>query len=255
MVTPNRIERKCGGMNMLPISSIRTDGGTQPRAAIDFDAVDDYSDAMAAGVQFPPLDVFYDGSDYWLADGFHRLKASVQEALSEVAVVIHQGTQQDAQWFSFAANKTNGLRRTNEDKQRAVKAALVHPGGTGKSDQQIAKWVGVAVSTVGDWRKKLNPTIGNLQSPKRSGSDGRTINTANIGRRPMEVREANGRTKVGASPAEDAVQRTEEPYSIDAALINIMLDIMTSPLHLREELIRRLRKHLTEALGELGVEV
>jgi len=36
---------------------------------------------------------------------------------------VIRGTQQDAQWFSFAANQTNGLRRSNEDKQRAVKAA------------------------------------------------------------------------------------------------------------------------------------
>lgn len=168
----------------LLLSQIRTDGGTQPRATLDFAAVDDYMDAMEAGVKFPPVTVFYDGSDYWLADGFHRCKAASQAGLEETACDIHQGTQQDAQWYSFAANKANGLRRTNEDKQRAVKAALRHPGGAGKSDREIAKHVGVAPITVGEWRKKLqpDPAIRSVQS-SRTGSDGRTINTANIGRK------------------------------------------------------------------------
>ena len=39
----------------LPISNIRLDGGTQPRAAIDFEAVFDYMDAMTDGANFPPV--------------------------------------------------------------------------------------------------------------------------------------------------------------------------------------------------------
>ena len=59
----------------IPINSIRLDGGTQPRASIDFDTVFDYMDAMTDGADFPPVVVFYDGTHYWLADGFHRVKA------------------------------------------------------------------------------------------------------------------------------------------------------------------------------------
>ncbi len=35
--------------NLLKIDVIRTDGATQPRAAIDFEAVFDYMDAMSDG--------------------------------------------------------------------------------------------------------------------------------------------------------------------------------------------------------------
>ncbi len=69
----------------------------------------------------------------------------------------------------------------NEDKQRAVKAALAHPASLSLSDHQIARHVGVDVKTVGNWRDKLTMEI--PQSIKRTGSDGRTINTANIGKR------------------------------------------------------------------------
>ena len=61
-------------MKLKP-SQIRQDGGTQPRAEIWQDVVDDYAEQMTAGATFPPIVVFYDGTHYWLADGFHRLAA------------------------------------------------------------------------------------------------------------------------------------------------------------------------------------
>jgi hypothetical protein len=68
--------------------------------------------------------------------------------------------------------------------------ALEHPQAQRLSDRQIAKHVGVAPITVGEWRKKLTPvepTIRNVQSPIRTGADGRSINTANIGRKPLTM--------------------------------------------------------------------
>lgn len=164
----------------IPIASIRLDGGTQPRSAIDFETVFDYMDAMGAGAKFPPVVVFYDGANYWLADGFHRVKAVDQGGSDEIVCDLRQGTQQDAQWYSFGANKTNGLRRTNDDKHRAVRAALLHPNGAQLSNRQISAHVGVDEGTVRNWRDKLTAEI--PQSPKRKGRDGRTINVTNIGK-------------------------------------------------------------------------
>jgi len=56
---------------------IRLDGDTQPRAKIDQAVCDDYGERMKAGEKFPAIDVFFDGEDYWLADGFHRVRAYV----------------------------------------------------------------------------------------------------------------------------------------------------------------------------------
>ncbi|MGE5510421.1 MAG: ParB N-terminal domain-containing protein [Bacteroidota bacterium] len=170
----------------LKLTNIRTGGGTQPRAAIDSEAVDDYADAMREGTKFPPLVVFYDGKNYWLADGFHRRDAAYAAELNEVECDVRQGTLEDAQWYSFSANKTNGLRRTNEDKQRAVKAALAHPKAAGLSDRQIAEHVGVSDFMVREYRKQLESTARISQSPTRTGRDGRTINVGNIGKRNPE---------------------------------------------------------------------
>jgi hypothetical protein len=166
----------------LAISKLRTDCGTQPRAALNMAIVKDYADAMRAGAKFPPVDAFYDGTDYWLADGFHRCRAASVAELAEIAATVHQGTRQDAQWFSYAANKTNGIYRSNEDKQRAVKAALKHPKSASMSDSAIAKHLGVDHVTIGHWRNKLCPTCEIHKLTKRTGLDGRTRNVANIGK-------------------------------------------------------------------------
>jgi transposase-like protein len=169
----------------LPIAEIRLDGGTQPRSALDFTAIDDYAEAMAAGVKFPPVVVFHDGEHYWLADGFHRLKAAFASGFDAIDCELRQGTLEDAQWYSFSANKTNGLRRTNEDKQRAVKSALLHPRAAELSNCAIAKHVGVDEATVRNWRTRL---AASSEIPK---IDTRTVSrrgstyqqrTANIGR-------------------------------------------------------------------------
>ncbi len=142
---------------VLKIDAIRTDGGTQPRALIDFGAVSDYMDAMADGVEFPPVVVFYDGKEYWLADGFHRVKATYGAELDEIACIVHQGTREDAQWYSFSANKANGLRRTNEDIKRAVESALRHPKAARLSDTKISQHVGCGHSWVSEIRNRIFP--------------------------------------------------------------------------------------------------
>jgi hypothetical protein len=192
---------------LLKIDQIRRDGATQPRAAIDFETVFDYMDAMVDGAEFPPVTVFYDGTDYWLADGFHRVKAREQGGFDEIACEVHQGTQQDAQWYSFAANKTNGLRRTNDDKQRAVKAALIHPQGVGLSDRQIGSHVGVDHKTVSGWREKLEGTGEIPQSDQRTGRDGRSMNVGGIRRRRTPKRGAPSPEKAD----EGACATTEHP--------------------------------------------
>ena len=170
-------------MKHLPIDSIRTDGDTQPRAEIDAALVAEYAAAFHEHAQFPDLIVFDDGDRTWLADGFHRLRAARQVGLEKVPCEVHEGTLDDARWFSYSANQTHGLRRSNADKARAVKAALKHPEGAGLSDAQIAEHVGVTDKTVAKYRREVEGTPEIPESTVRTGRDGRTTNTANIGKR------------------------------------------------------------------------
>ncbi|WP_421413199.1 ParB N-terminal domain-containing protein [Agrobacterium tumefaciens] len=168
--------------NNIALASISIDGGTQSRASVDQGVVADYADAMRNGAIFPPIVLFHDGKSYWLADGFHRYHALNATGAQRVIADVRQGTRRDAILFSVGANASHGLRRTNEDKRRAVLTLLQDAEWSTWSDNEISKRVGVSATTVGTVRKSLS----NLDSENRTyttkhGSIA-TMNTASIGK-------------------------------------------------------------------------
>jgi transposase len=176
-----RMAKKKPETRMVPLRDIRIDGGTQPREEIDEDTVEAFRECLDRGDEFPPADVFHDGAATWLADGFHRWHAADRAGHEQMECNIHKGTKADAQWFAAGVNQTHGLRRSNADKAKAVRMALDHPNAEGKSDGQIAKHVGVSDRTVAKYRAELTPKLS--ESTKRTGRDGRTTDTSNIGGR------------------------------------------------------------------------
>ncbi len=143
----------------ISVGKIRTDGGTQPRAELSAETIAEYREAMAAGSAFPPVVVFYDGTDHWLADGFHRLEATKATGAKEIAADVRQGTQRDAVLFSAGANAAHGLRRTNADKRRAVERLLADKEWSKWSDRKIAEACGVT-----------HPFVGKLRAERASGN-------------------------------------------------------------------------------------
>ncbi|NQU26419.1 MAG: ParB N-terminal domain-containing protein, partial [Candidatus Nealsonbacteria bacterium] len=139
------------------------------------------AERLRAGDKFPPVDVFDDGHEKWVADGAHRLWASEQAGREEIDCLVHRGTKEDAQWFAIRANRSHGLRRSNADKRLAVEKALTHPKGADLSDRHIAEYVGVTHPMVIKCRKHLESTGKLYQSTCRVGRDGRRIDTARIG--------------------------------------------------------------------------
>lgn len=238
----------------LPIAQIRLDGGTQPRSALDFAAIDDYAEAMAAGGKFPPAVVFHDGEHYWLADGFHRLKAAFAAGFDSIDCELRQGTLEDAQWYSFSANKTNGLRRTNEDKQRAVKSALLHPRAADLSNCAIARHVGVDEATVRNWRAKL---AASSEIPKidtctvlRQGTSYQQ-QTAQIGRRRSAKRSATDLHPPG--PAQNALLHAAAALGdCEADAAGFVRDVLARPD--RDQILAQMEKaheFLTLCLAEI----
>ena len=165
----------------IRIADIRRDGATQPRSGLDAQHVEDLIQALTDGATLPAIDVMFDGTFYWLYDGFHRTAAHERLGHTKIAAIVHQGAQEDAQWESYAANKSHGLKRSNEDKKRQVLAALRHPKAPTLSNRELARHVGVDEGTIRYYRTQLESTAEIPQSTTRIGADGRTINTAKIG--------------------------------------------------------------------------
>src|SRR3990167_6187545 len=101
MTTPTRI----------PLTSIRTDGGTQPRAATDTATVQDYADRMRDDAAFPPVVVFFDGAAHWLADGFHRYLAASRVGADYILPAVRDGTPRDAVLCSVGAKHDHRFPR------------------------------------------------------------------------------------------------------------------------------------------------
>ena len=143
----------------LSVAAIRTDGGTQPRSTILRDVVEEYAAAMADGAKFPAITVFYDGAEYWLADGFHRLAATETAGSLTINCDVRQGTRRDAVLHSVGANAAHGMRRTNDDKRRAVRVLLEDAEWSQWSDREIARRCGVSPSHVGGLRPVASPSV------------------------------------------------------------------------------------------------
>src|SRR5467141_56173 len=102
----------------LNIAEIKIDLEIQSRAFMDVRTVQDYSERMAEGDVFPPVTVFYDGTDYWLADGFHRIEAIKSfPDRKEIDCEVWEGPRLAAIDFSLQANKGHGLKRSEGDKK------------------------------------------------------------------------------------------------------------------------------------------
>jgi hypothetical protein len=164
-----RIER-------VALAKIERGGGTQARVGNNEDAVVDYVEALRAGKQLPPPVVFKDEKGkLWLADGFHRVEAHARIGARSLDVEQHAGTQRDAVLYAAGANAFHGLRRTPEDKKRAVLMLLADPEWAGWSDRAIADHCHVSHPFVA----KLRTSGGNV-STCRTGADGKTYDTAAV---------------------------------------------------------------------------
>ena len=71
-------------MKSINLLNIRVDGKTQSRAELNQERVTEYAEMIREGIYFPPITVFYDGSDYWLSSGFHRYFASKQAGKASI---------------------------------------------------------------------------------------------------------------------------------------------------------------------------
>jgi hypothetical protein len=166
----------------LKVSDIRIDGSTQIRKELNQDKVNEYAEQMEDGVVFPPITVFYDGSSYWLASGFHRLFAEKQRGTETIKVVLINGTVDEATWFALGDNK-HGLNMTAEDYRRSVNITLDHPKWSTYSNAQIAAHVGVSATTVARIKKERNIQPATKVTYTDKHGNEATMDTSKIGKK------------------------------------------------------------------------
>lgn len=144
---------------------------------LDDGTVQNYSIALSNNAKFPPIVVFSDGTDNWLSDGFHRVKAAQRLGLVTIDADVREGTKQDAIVYAAIANVANG-RPMSAAQKREAGARLLEL--TDWSQHRIAQELAVDAKTVTNWKATMENSIVNRAVV---GADGRTYDTSNIGRR------------------------------------------------------------------------
>lgn len=154
----------------VKLSVISFDAGTQVRAALNEQVVSQYADRMTEGDVFPPIVLFHDGTQHYLADGFHRALAATRINWREIEADVRPGTKTDALWFALGANKTHPWQMTQADKRHAILLAI--QTWPEKSINQIAEQIGVNQRYASGIKTEVSATT-NL--PDRvTGKDGKS---------------------------------------------------------------------------------
>ena len=163
------------------------DAGTQIRAGVTEDVVSEYCERMLAGDVFPDVDVFFDGTAYYLADGFHRVLAAGRAKLSVIQCTVHPGSLAEALWFAIGANRKHGLLRSATDKHHAIELALTK--FPEKTQEQVAQHVGCSQQYVATVQKQLTTSCKLKLPTTRKGKDGRSRPTKYKSRKQAKAEE------------------------------------------------------------------
>lgn len=144
-------------VQLVGMRVIRWDGGTQARVnGVDEATAQGYAELERNGKELPPITLFFDGVNYWPADGFHRGRAHEILGREGIRAYVRPGTRSQAILFGISANGSHGLRYTNEDKRNAVRMILLDlEMSVNMTDKEIALKVAVDPKTVGNIRKQM----------------------------------------------------------------------------------------------------
>jgi hypothetical protein len=165
------------------LKEIRIDGGTQARKSLNQDVVNEYAQQMQDGAIFPPVVVFNDGSDLWLADGFHRYFAHRQNGELEIEVEIHQGTVDDATLYAIGATRKRGLPFNREDLKEIIARIVKHPVWGTWPTRKVADLIGCSAMTVSRVKSSIEEAPKSVSYTTRQGTQ-TVMDTSSIGKAP-----------------------------------------------------------------------
>lgn len=207
----------------IELAKLRLDGGTRFRVEIHPDVIDEYAAALTANKKLPPVVVFSDGDDYWLADGFYRVEAHRQAGVEVVEADVRRGSRRDAILYAAQANDRHGVRRWPADRRLAVLALLSDPEWSTWSDTVIAKQCGVAPTTVLNLRARASSQIEKI-STSRSQSGISAVPEPEDSRRPADVIPLRPATPPSQAPTVAApnmrtAKRGDQVYDMNVAKI------------------------------------
>jgi hypothetical protein len=220
--------------DLLSLERIRTEG-TQVRVVLSEIVIREYADALARGDEFPPIEVYYDETVHWLADGFHRLQAAKQAGRDSLAATIHPGGQREALLHALSANDTHGYRRTDMDRRHAIELMLADPEWQAWSNREIARQCRVSEFLVRTVRQELAPHQETEAPPEQTrkvtrGGKQFTMRTERIGAAARTRAQAPAASSSALTPAPAAPVAPAEDGGADTEDVSLRASAITSQI-------------------------
>lgn len=144
-------------IKVLNLGAVILDPKLQSRTETNEQTIEDYSDAIKMGDEFPPLLVYFCGTHYWLVDGYHRYHAHKKAGKAGVTCDVVNGTFTEAVLKAASVNTKHGMRRTHADKRKAVMTLLDDFEWKDWSNAEIARHCGVSPTFVANLRESGGP--------------------------------------------------------------------------------------------------
>ncbi len=242
-------------IEQILIDDIEADPEIQSRQSLNEETVSEYADLVKGGAKMPPVTVFWnrDCEKYILADGFHRYEAHRRTGRSEIWVEVIEGSRRDALLFSVGANASHGLRRTNEDKRRAVGILLADPEWRTWSNLEISKRCGVSDVFVGKMRSITSNGSESTNRKVIRGDKVITMDTARIGSKVVSRRLDELASIPSVPPSTPKVSADDTVYLAEQKSVPVSDKVDSK----NADFPRLVREHVgqiekeTAALGEL----
>jgi hypothetical protein len=215
------------------LDQIRIDGDTQFRKNISQKNINYYAECMEEGDVFPPMEVTFDGSEYWLWNGFHRYHAYAKIGIDEVEIDYRPGTQEDAQDLALGANSDHGFGLTKADKKNKVQWVLSQERYKGLSNIQIAALCKVSDTFVAAER---DPAVRKKQEQNRLAHYQKKVESGSTG---DDESGSTGSGSTGADPKPsilDGSEPSDEELQANDLAMKADMDTMTKLLESDEQL-------------------
>lgn len=224
----------------IDIKKIRLDGGTQFRESINQDKAKEYKELMLEDVVFKPVEVVFDGENYYLVDGFHRYFAIKSMGVDTIEAKVTEGTLQDAIRIARRSNSAHGMPRSQETKRRVVMSALNDPENEGAASREIAKECQVSHTLVLNIIKSLKAGINSKVTEKSSKDLGINSKESGSSTTPTQS-DADPKPSMTEdfAPSEDELKANQRAFEADIQAMNKLLEA-SEPLAIAHAEIKKL---------------
>lgn len=165
------------------VDNVHLEPRCQCREEIDQEYVATLVEAFQAEREIPRIEVWEVTADeneprLVVVDGYHRrqaLKILKREWLH--VEIVGTGSLDEASWYAIGRNHEHGLRRTFEDRKKAIRYAFENPLARDYANTTIAKQTGCNAKLVAEIRDEVESAIemktGAEPSRTRTGVDGK----------------------------------------------------------------------------------